>query len=118
MKRKREIRIKSPRLRALRDNLREILYLEWSRRSCDIIDAKSVVLDSMLAQDEKLILSRELEAKLGQNRVIIMPTIIVCGWCHHRDKDAIYNHSNHQWFCPDCYNEHKEEILNAESYIY
>ena len=45
MKRKREIKIKTPRLRAIRNNLREILYLEWDRRSCDIIDAQFDVYD-------------------------------------------------------------------------
>lgn len=118
MKRKREISIKSPRLRTIRNNLSEILYLEWDKRSCDIIDAKSDVYDLELPQNEKLRLHGELQAKLGRNRIIIMPAIIICGWCHHRDKDAIYNPSNRQWFCPGCYDEHKEEILNAESFIY
>ena len=118
MKHKREIKIKNPRLRALRNNLREIIYLEWSKRSCGIIDSQSDVLNSKLPQDEKLKLHRELEVKLGENRRLIMPSIIVCGWCHHRDKDAIYNPSNRQWFCPDCYNEHKEDIINATSFIY
>lgn len=118
MKHKREIRIKNPRLRAIRNNLREILYLEWSRRSRNIIGAQSDVHDLELPQSEKLILHGELQAELGDNRVIIMPSIIICGWCHHRDRDAIYNPSNRQWFCPVCYNEHKEEILVAESFIY
>ncbi len=115
MKLKREISIKSHRLRAIRNNLREILYLEWDKRSRAIIHAKSDLLDIKPFQEEKF---DELQEKLGENDIIIMPSIIVCGWCHHRDKDAIYNPSNRQWFCPDCYNEHKEEILNAESYIY
>lgn len=115
MKRKREISIKTPRLRAIRNNLREILYLEWDKRSCDIIDAKSDLLDIKPFQEETF---GKLQAKLRENDIIIMPSIVMCGWCSHRDKDAIYNPSNRQWFCPDCYNEHKEDILNAESFIY
>ena len=112
---KREIRIKNPRLRALRNNLREVLYLEWDRRSRAIIDAKSNLLDIKPFQDGEF---DELEVKLGENRIIMKSSIIMCGWCHHRDKDAIYNPSNRQWFCLDCYSEHKERILSAESYIY
>lgn len=118
MKRRREISIKNPWLRAFRNNLREILYLEWSRRSCVIIDAKSDLLDAGLPQSEKLRFREELQVKLGENRIIIKSSIIMCGWCHHRDKDALYNPSNRQWFCPDCYSRHEEEILRAESYIY
>lgn len=118
MKRKKEISIKNPRLRVIRNNLREILYLEWDKRGCDIINAQLNVHDLKLPQTEKLRLHGELEGKLGKNRIIIMPTIIICGWCHNRDKDAIFNPSNRQWFCPNCYGKHREEILNAESFIY
>ena len=118
MKRKIEIKLKSLRLQVIRNNLREVLYLEWDGRCCDIIDAQSDILDTKLPQNEKLRLHGDLQVKLGENRIIIMPSIIMCGWCHHRDKDAIYNPSNHQWFCPVCYDEHKEDILNAESFIY
>jgi len=118
MKQKKEIRIKGPHLRALRGNLREILYLEWNERGCAIIDAQSDMLDAELPRSEIIRLHAELERNLNENKILIMSSIIVCGWCHHRDKDAIYNQSNHQWFCPDCYVEHEGEILNAESYIY
>lgn len=118
MKHKREIRIRNPRLRALRNALREVLYLEWNERGCAIIDAQSDILGTKLPQNEKLKLHAELEKKLKENKILIMPSILICGWCHHRDRDAIYNQSNRQWFCPDCYNKHKEEILHAESYIY
>ena len=118
MKHKREISIKNPHLRAIRNSLREILYLEWDKRSRGIIHAQSNVLDSKLPQSEKLRLLGELQVKLGENDIIIKPSIIMCGWCHHKDKDALYNPSNRQWFCLDCYNEHIEEILNAESFIY
>ncbi len=118
MKHKREISIKSPSLRAIRNNFREVLYLEWSKRSRAIIRAQSALHDTKFSQSDKLRIHGELQAKLGENRIIIKPTIVICGWCHHRDKDAIYNPSNRQWFCPGCYNEHKEDILSAESFIY
>ena len=118
MKHKREVKIKDSRLRAIRNNLREILYLEWTRRSLAIIKAQSDVLDARLPRDEMLRLHRELQVKLGEHHRIIMPTIVVCGWCSHRDKDAIYNPSNRQWFCPNCYREHAEDILSATSFIY
>ena len=118
MKHKREVKIRDPRLRAIRNNLREIPYLEWDKRALAILRAKSDVLDADLPRDEKLKLHGELHEKLGEHNRIIMPTIIVCGWCSHRDKDAIYNPSNHQWFCPDCYCEYAEDILNATSFIY
>ena len=118
MKHKREIKIKNPRLRALRNNLREVLWLEWDRRLRAIVSAQSNALDTELPQEEKLRLHGELEVELGEIRGLMKPCIVMCGWCHHRDKDAIYNPSNRQWFCPRCYSEHKEEILDAESYIY
>jgi len=118
MKHKREIKLKSPRLRALRNALREILYLEWNERARAIVRAQSDLLDTRLPQSEKLKFRRELETELGENKIIMKSSIVMCGWCHHRDKDAIYNPSNRQWFCPDCYIEHKQEILSAESYIY
>lgn len=118
MKHKREVKIRDPHLRAFRNSLREILYLEWDKRSRAIISTKSDVLNTKIPQDEMLKLRRELQVKLDEHHRIIMPTIIVCGWCSHRDKDAIYNQSNNQWFCLDCYREHAEEILNATSFIY
>lgn len=118
MKHKREIRIKSLRLQALRNDLREILWLEWDGRARAIIRAQSELFGTGLSQSEVLKFRRGLEAELGENRIIMKSSIVMCGWCHHRDKDAIYNPSNRQWFCPDCYNEHREEILSAESYIY
>lgn len=118
MKHKREVKIKNPRLRALRNNLREILYLEWDRRACEILDAKLDIWGSNRTVKKKNELHKELQVKLEENNKLIMPSIIVCGWCHHRDKDTIYNSSNRQWFCPDCYNEHEEDIINATSFIY
>ena len=118
MKHNREVKIKDSRLRAFRNSLREILFLEWEKRSLAILDAKSDIYAAELPRDEMLKLSRELQVKLGEHHRIIMPTIIVCGWCSHRDKDAIYNPSNKQWFCPDCYREHNEDILSATSFIY
>lgn len=118
MKRKREISIINPRLRAIRNNLREILYLEWDGRSRAIIHTQSALLDTKLSRSEKLRLHGELEEKLGENRIIMKSSIVMCGWCHHRDKDAIYNPSNRQWFCLDCCEGHKEDILSAESFIY
>lgn len=118
MKCKREVRIKSPQLRALRNNLREILYLEWDKRSRALIVSRSDLLDAKFSQNEKLKLHKALSVKLGEIDLMIMSSIIVCGWCHHRDKDTIYLPSNHQWFCPNCYSEHREEILSASSFIY
>lgn len=115
MKLKREIRIKNPRLRTIRDNFREILYLEWDGRSRGIIRAQSDLLDVKPFQEEEF---DRLQAKLGENRIIMKSSIVMCGWCSHKNKDAIYNPSNRQWFCPGCYDEHKEDILNAESFIY
>ncbi len=118
MKCKREVRIKDPRLRVLRNNLREILYFEWDRRGSRIIQAQSHVLDTELSRNEKLKLHEDLEEEYGRNRKLMKSSIVMCGWCHHKDRDAIYNPSNRQWFCPDCYDEHKEVILNAVSFIY
>lgn len=118
MKHKREVKIENPRLQALRNNLREILYLEWDKRSRSLIDAKLHIWDSNKSLEEKNLLHGELQIKLEENRKLINPSIVMCGWCHQRNKDAIYNSSNHQWFCPDCYDEHKEKILEAKSYIY
>ncbi len=118
MKHKREIRIKSPRLRTLRNNLREIIWLEWDKRGLWIIQSQSGLIDTKLSQGEKLKLRKELENKLEQNQKLMKSSIVMCGWCHHRDRDAIYNPSNHQWFCPDCYSMHKEDILNSTSFIY
>jgi len=118
MKSKRKIKLKTPHFQALRNALREILYLEWVRRLRAIVQAQSDLLDTELTQEENLRLREELEVKLGKNKLMIKSSIIMCGWCRHREKDAVYNPSNRQWFCPDCYNEHKEEILSAKSFIY
>jgi hypothetical protein len=115
MKCRREISINYPSLRTFRNNLRKILWLEWDGRSRGIIRAQSDLLDVKPFQEEEF---DRLQAKLGENRTIMKSSIVMCGWCHHRDKDAIYNPSNRQWFCPNCYNEHKEDILSTESFIY
>jgi len=72
MKRRREINIKNPRLRTIRNNLREVLYLEWDGRSRDIIRAQSDLLDVKPFQEEEF---DRLQAKLGENDIIIMPQI-------------------------------------------
>ncbi len=118
MKHKREVKIKNPRLRAFRNNLREIIYLEWDKRSCDIISARLNIWDSNLSMDEKNVLHGELQVELERNDILIKSSIVMCGWCRHRDKDMIYNPSNNQWFCLDCYHEHSEVVFNAVSFIY
>ncbi len=118
MEHKKEIKVMDPRLRAIRNNLREIIYLRWDQEGLQLIQAQSHLLDAHLSQEEKLLIHLQLEENFKQNRNLMKNSIIMCGWCHQRDKDAIYNPSNRQWFCPDCYNEHEEEIINKTSIVY
>lgn len=118
MKYKKEIRIGDPHLQSIRNNLREVLWLEWDKRGLNIKKAQLHMLDSELSQEEKLALHDSLESEYKLNKRLIKPSIIMCGWCHQRNKDAIFNPSNRQWFCPDCYQEHFERITSSTSFIY
>jgi len=118
LKSNREIKIKNPGLQILRNSLREILWLEWNRRLNNVIQAQNHLHDADISQEEKLLLHKSLQLDYAKTKKIIKTSIIMCGWCHQKNRDTIYNSTNNQWFCPKCYNEHREELSNTTSLVY
>ncbi|MHA1329413.1 MAG: hypothetical protein ACTSRH_19230 [Promethearchaeota archaeon] len=93
MNRKYVLRIKNPRLRRFRDNLRKVLYLAWQRE----LERLETLMDNIR---ENPYLSME-------------KSIVYCQACWRIDMDMIYNPLMRMWYCSDCYRE-LHEIYEKE----
>ncbi|MFX1281116.1 MAG: hypothetical protein ACFFA3_17330 [Promethearchaeota archaeon] len=101
MKRKRIIKIKSPQLRNIRNNLRKLL-LEATRQ-------RVKYLSKLI--DEEIKHSPELSDHWKEMQSLAdLHSICECAYpfCRANDKDMVYDPETQRWYCIDCY----EEILS------
>jgi hypothetical protein len=93
LKKQKIISITSPKLRAVRFNLRQILVRAY-------YDQLTVLKALWLGAegDEKLSLLRELE----NFRQKFRDSIVVCKICSQTDGDRVYIPRHRCWYCTDC----------------
>lgn len=110
MKDKRIVSIRDPRLRKIRDELREVLFqarraeLRKIRDEMEEIDSNeegdSIPMDELTPSQLKRF--RELQRLESKNREIGKKSICMCYNCGRADQDMYYNHPYRAWFCVDC----------------
>ena len=102
---KRAIIIKSPILRKVRNNFREVIFRACSARLKKIHEKKQELgLNRNSYEDNEYgKLSSELSR---QSRAIENPlhaSILLCPVCFQGDKDMIFNPIRKKWYCTECY---------------
>ena len=110
MKKKLTIKIKDPRLRKVRYELRRLLQLVKSAKIHEILDKKKVVGETegfwdrnhpdykRLHKQMQELASQENDLSYAYNS-----SIAWCAVCQSADKDMTYNPVSKKWFCIECY---------------
>ena len=95
MKKKRTIRLKDPRLRKARTELRTLLRLVWEKQTSELHEI------FMNTDDEKTMYEIEKKIKALDHSYLHGPH--GCRLCGRRDLDLTYNPRDSTWYCESCY---------------
>jgi len=119
MKKKRTIRIKDPRVRKVRNELRLLLHEAKSKEVIQKIEKQKKLKKSPHFWDEKhpnyTTLRKEdqkLASEVDRLRTIYDRSIIKCPVCMKLDKDMTYNPYYEGWYCIECYEANR--VFNIE----
>ncbi len=127
MRKKWTIIIRTPLLRKIRDNLRD-LWVAWARSQYDDLfnkrrtlerneDGKLKNLDGFNQEERKKI--EELGGKISLLRDIENDSICICTVCGKEHRDMTYNPVDKSWYCVECYHENQEFYKDTkESFLY
>ena len=114
MKKKRSIVIKDPKLRRIRNNLREILIGTVQSREIRLrseINAISRDSERHLRRDltpsESVELQKLKDMKSEINE-LTDKSICYCNGCKQINKDMAYNPTLEEWYCVECYEEFRD----------
>ena len=109
MKKYRLIKVRNPRLRYIRYNLRRFLLhlsYEKSREIRDAID--EISRDESLSFHERFVKKKPLYRELDALRDLRLKTPLYCDGCFHGNLDMIYDVGGKVWICESCYREYRE----------
>jgi len=126
MKKKLTIRIKDPRLRKVRNELRKLLHEAESMEVIHKIEMQSKLKESPHFWDKEHPQYSRLrkEAQKLASEVDILETyydssIIKCPVCMRIDKDMTYNPVLKEWLCVECYEANRKfEIAQGRPDLY
>ena len=114
MKKKRTIIINNPKLKEIRNNLRN-LWLEWGESLWFKIDRKreQIQCDEEGKPTDLPLFNhlREEEVKISR---IMDDSICNCSVCNAKDRNMTYNPLHKEWYCTECYEENQEFYKNTE----
>lgn len=101
MNKKKTIALKDPRLRAIRNNLREVISLVE-------IAEEERLFETMNKEDKETVDGyeryRQMHAKMDRLSLARRESIIECPACNFgSDRDMRYNPYDSTWYCVDCY---------------
>ncbi|TXT63055.1 MAG: hypothetical protein BAJALOKI3v1_440001 [Promethearchaeota archaeon] len=104
MKKKRVIKLKDPRLRKIRKNLRELLLKAFSRKLNEILDKQDKIRENPdLNYYEKQEKQIELESIIQDLKLARNGAPLSCSTCSRIDIDLVYNPVFEEWYCEECY---------------
>ena len=105
MNKKRAIIIKTPILRKVRNNFREVIFRACSDRLHEIHEQKQELglNRSSYGDEEYGRLSSELSHQWWAIERPRRASILSCPVCGQIDKDMIFNPILEKWYCTDCY---------------
>ena len=104
MKKERVIRIKTPKLREIRNNLRLLLRLNLEERRKLLIEEVEKLKD-VSDTKERLIEKREQIFRLNE---IILHSICKCRVCSSYQNNVVYTRLYDYWLCVECYRSVQE----------
>jgi len=118
MKKYRLIKVRNPRLRYIRYNLRRFLLHLSEDKMQELIDASYEVLgDESLSKEERDAKYWQLSEKLDALRDLRKKTPLYCQGCASSNLDMIYHVGGKAWICEFCYREYREfERKRGENY--
>ena len=109
MKKKRTIRLKDPRLRKARYELRTLLRLVWEKQISDLYDKIETIRDDdSLELDTKIQRKAQIDKQIEAIDFAYLHGPHGCRLCGDRDADLTYNPCNSTWFCESCYKSNQE----------
>ena len=109
MKKYRLIKVRNPRLRYIRYNLRRFLLHLSGEKMQEIMDAIDEVLaDKSLTKEERDERYWQLSKELDELRDLRLKTPLYCQGCASSNFDMIYDVGMASWFCEYCYQEFRE----------
>lgn len=100
---KKEITIKDPKLRKIRDGLRNIISEAVISKRGELIREESI-LNLNLHKDQIILLSDEIDKLYTSWK----KSICVCPVCGSRTSNMTFNPSDKYWYCTKCYEENHE----------
>jgi len=104
MKKKRVIKLKDPKLRNIRKNLRELLLKVFSEKLSEILEKqKEIRRNPDLTYDQKVEGQRELESIIQDLTLDMRKAPLSCSTCSRIDIDLVYNPVFETWYCEECY---------------
>ena len=99
MNKKRTIRLKDPKLRKIRTELRTLLVRGTNKRIADLIKKQSSLLDNPSFDGEK---SSLLENQKNKLRKLMDASICCCATCSDMKKDHVFVPKTREWYCEKC----------------
>lgn len=105
MNKKKIISIKNPRLRRIRNSLREIIALEAFKREREIMKEKDALLydeEGKLKSELPVTELSKLSDEYWNIERALRASIIKCGVCHILDRDMVFVPKFKEWFCIEC----------------
>ena len=120
MKKKRSIVIKDPKLRRIRNNLRDILIGKVQSRRINLIsdiDAISRDSEGHLRRDltssgsAELRKLKDMKSKINE---LTDKSICYCNGCKQINKDMTYNPTLESWYCVECSEEFRNHYYQQE----
>ena len=122
MKKKRTISITNPRLKIIRDALREIISITTIAKLERIIQNNTRISEVYVNSDysqEWGMKVKELSNKRDKLDTAWKNSICVCPTCGSRTSDMTFNPYLKAWFCVDCYEKNRRfYVKRGEPHIY
>ena len=104
MKKKRTIKLKDPRLRKARTELRTLLRLVWQKQRRSLYDKiKEIRRDKSLDYESKKPKIRLIKEKIKSLDYAYKRAPHGCCVCSRREPDLTYNPCDSSWYCESCY---------------
>ncbi len=104
MKKKRTIKLKDPRLRKARTELRTLLRLVWEKKTLELHDQIDAIYDDKsLDYEARKPKIRQIKEKIKALDFAYKRAPHGCCVCGRREPDLTYNPCDSTWYCEDCY---------------
>lgn len=118
MNKKKTIRLKDPKLRKIRTELRTLLVREAYKRIANLTDKQGILRERRPLGDENFLeLDNQLENQKNQLRKLIKASICSCVTCSDMKEDHVFSPKTREWYCEKCYERLKKRHYFSNDYL-